>query len=733
MPALLMPILVASHAASAQVEPSNPHPRLFMDAKTQANLRELARQGGTVVAATVRRCREIEASPQSFSRDGYMGLDWAQYLQACLISWQATGSDGAARTAIRYFRALLDDLQVVGDGKGGDAAASRDSGYAIRALGPNAALAYDWLHDAPGVDAALLARARQRFKAWTDWYVQNGYRARSPGTNYNAGYFFAATLIAIAQGGEAGEDGTRLWRHVVDDLFEKDLMPSMSGGVLRGGDWGEGWQYGPLSIAEYALAARAVASYGVEIGPTGSWLKDIVIRHIHALTPSGDRTYAVGDADLEAYNLPVRRDTLTAVVAGPAPHDAKQWAMSELLRLRLMDDRPDFPLFSALAEAERVPPSDFPRPDSPKTFLARGTSILYARSNWSSDAIWFVTPCSGKIDVDHTHPNAGSFVLTRGSDDLIVDPSPYGTLSSLTSNAPTVLSENMPDHYRPSQAFWGTRTGFRWIATQDDGAVAARCDYADQYRIQETPTDIPLAFRDLLLIPYRDADGGQSALLFIQDRSVTRTAKQPLYLRFRSPSALKPLEGSNTASGRVGRSNLLVRRLAASGGMITPRKLQRGSCFTENFTRGNCDAARIEVGEIAEVVPGPQARAMHLIEAASQKQALADPVALAASGGSAWSIERAGARWVVAAQSGNAAMSYSVPAANALHYFLPASPGGSTRIRVSASRTADECRVTIGGSVGVEVAGTPGIFAVNADCNVTEGRSARLEIARESG
>jgi len=175
-----------------------------MDAKTLAGLRELGREGSTVVSATIVRCREIGASPQSFSRDGYMGLDWAQYLQACLVAWQATGSESAARTALRYFRALLDDLQVVGDGKGGDGAARRDSGYAMRAHGPYAALAYDWLHDAPGVDAALLARARQRFKAWTDWYLENGYRARSPGTNYNAGYLFAATLISIAQGSEAG-------------------------------------------------------------------------------------------------------------------------------------------------------------------------------------------------------------------------------------------------------------------------------------------------------------------------------------------------------------------------------------------------------------------------------------------------------------------------------------------------------------------------------------------------
>ena len=38
-----------------------------------------------------------------------------------------------------------------------------------------------------------------------------------------------------------------------------------SGGVLDGGDWIEGWQYGPLAVAEYALAARAITRQGVTV------------------------------------------------------------------------------------------------------------------------------------------------------------------------------------------------------------------------------------------------------------------------------------------------------------------------------------------------------------------------------------------------------------------------------------------------------------------------------------
>ena len=53
----------------------------------------------------------------------YQGSEWAKTLQACLVAWAATGEARHAATAIKYFTALLDDLDQIGDGKGGDRAA----------------------------------------------------------------------------------------------------------------------------------------------------------------------------------------------------------------------------------------------------------------------------------------------------------------------------------------------------------------------------------------------------------------------------------------------------------------------------------------------------------------------------------------------------------------------------------------------------------------------------------
>ncbi len=593
-------------------EPTGPHPRLFSEPETLAAFTELARDRNSFVSRTVTRCREIGAEPARFATDGYMGLDWAQYLQSCLIAWRATGVERYGATALVYFRALLDDVKTVGDAKGGDDSAQRDSGYAIRALGPNAALAYDWLHDFPGVDEPLRSRARQRFRAWTDWYLENGYRARSPGTNYHAGYLFAATLIAVAQAGEAGADGTRLWNHAVDTIFRRDTLPAMrAGGVLVGGDWAEGWQYAPLSVVEYSLAARALERYGLESADVAPWLRETMMRHIHAMVPDAQSgVFVVGDTDGEEAYLAARTETLAAVIAGSAPLESRQWAESEMRRLHLYDDVKAFPLFPALAEAARVKPVDVPRSTLPLHYVAEGTGVLYARTGWSADATWFVVQCSRTRDVDHSHPNAGNFALSRGRDAVIVDPSPYGSLSSLTSNAPTVESSVLPATYVPSQAYWSERTGFRTLEQLPGGQIVVRCDYADQYRIQQTPSDIPFALRDFVLVP---SAGEHDAHLLIVDRARTSGAERDMYLRFRTLAHLARNEAG--ATGPIGSTRVSIQTLALTSGTPELRRLERSSCFEDKYTRGNCDAARFAVDEYRMQLDGPRPEAIHLVSA----------------------------------------------------------------------------------------------------------------------
>ena len=59
-------------------------------------------------------------------------------------------------------KAVDEMLRYFSPGTGVARTVTHDTGYPMRWYGPYIALAYDWLHDAPGVDASLLAHTVPR-------------------------------------------------------------------------------------------------------------------------------------------------------------------------------------------------------------------------------------------------------------------------------------------------------------------------------------------------------------------------------------------------------------------------------------------------------------------------------------------------------------------------------------------------------------------------------------------
>ena len=566
------------------------HPRIILDAKLRAEWKRQATSPGPVHGA-IALCDDARTTKEH-EHAVYQGSEWSKILQACLVAWAATDRPEHAKTAIRFMTALLDDLETIGDRKGGDEAARRDSGYAIRNLGPYTALAYDWLHDQ--LPAELRDRALKRFTAWLDWFVAKGYRARNPGSNYQAGYLLTATLVAIAT------DDPKLVQFVTTELWDKDMSAALAPkGILDGGDWPEGWQYGPLSVAEYALALRAAAGAGMKVPRAEAWLHQLLQRHVHALSPS-DGVYPSGDAEDAPPNLPPSVLTLDAIALGDAAAEDKRYARGELNRLKLADR--DYLLYDALA-AVGDRPLPVPRESWPTWYETPGTSTIYARTRWDDQAIWFVLQCSRALETDHRHPDAGNFVLSRGKDDVLVDPSPYGSQSTLTSNAPTVTSPHLPPEYLPSQAFWGARTAWDFKTQTKSGVIAARCDYSDQFVMQEQRSDVPDAIRDFVLVPYND---GKDATLVVIDRATTTSADRKLYLTFHSPGTI----GADGAAS-VGTSKLKIIPVGPAG-VVSIVKPSEKDCF-KGQKRGACDAMRFPATGYRTVIDGPRAQAIHVL------------------------------------------------------------------------------------------------------------------------
>lgn len=706
--------LASATAQAAPPEPSGPHPRLWLDASTRESIKALAKKEGNGVSRAVAECRRVTRASKQESKNLYMGLDWAAHASNCAIAYQATGEPAHAATAIHFFTALLDDWDYVGDGKGGDDAARHDSGYAIRALGVHTAIVYDFLHDAPGMTPTLLGKARTRWKAWADWYYGKGYRWRSPGTNYHAGYVFAVTLMAIAQGSEAGQNGAKLWSHVADQVWGKEMKGAASpGALLDGGDWAEGWQYGPLAVAGYSLAARAMIEQGIPLPEYQHWAEQVVLRQVHSLSPGDKGIFVGGDTQAETASIAPNPWTLGGVLAGPTPDRSAAWARSEIDRLHLAGDGKSFLLFEALADARNVKGVPFPREAAPTFYLAKGNGAFFARSTWSPSASWMAMQCTKTLDVDHLPANAGNIVLTRGSDELVVDPSPYGSLSSTTSNAPTVESGHLPADYKPSQAYWSVRTGYAWARQTESAIALARCDYADQYKFQERPSDVPMAMRDVVLVP----SVGGNATVVVVDRARTGAASRPLHLQFRSKSALSL--GSEGAQSVTGASSLTIVPLYKTSGTASVRDTAKGDCFGSHTTRGNCSAARFAVHDYMLTVDGEDASAVHVLDMAGAAEKVSPPRMLAAPDHRVVSFDR-GPRHasVVIAAPDRPKLTYR--AAPGQHIVLDA-PGSRTgRASVTAVQDGASCVVTVVPAASGGIDARPLAVTVSDTCAVKE-------------
>jgi len=680
-------------------EPAGPHPRMLLDAQLRQAWADQAKLPHGPVVGAIKTCADARDGHE-YDHAVYQGSLWAKALQACLVAWAATGNKDDAQTAIRYMTALLDDLDQLGDKAGGDTAASRDDGYAIRNLAPYTAIAYDWLHDQ--LTPAQRDHARARWKAWLARYLEKGYRPHDPGSNYQAGYLLSATTIAIAEAGDAGADGTALWTLVADTIWGKEMAPALSDeGILRGGDWPEGWQYGPLSVAEYALAIRIARGAGIEVNGGSKWLASMFRRHVYGLSPS-DGVYPGADTEDEKPNLAPNVLTLDAIALGDAPPDEKRWARGELSRLKLADQ--ESLLYDALAGVGDRPVL-VPRASWPTWYVSENTGTLFARTRWDERAIWFIASCRGSMDRDHRHPDAGNFVLSRGADDVIADPSPYGSQSTLTSNAPTVRSAQLPHDYQPSQAGWGD-PNFDFFTQRTSGVVAARCDYSDAYKFQDRKSDVPDALRDLVVIP--NADGTDAAVLVL-DRANTGGDDRDLYVRFHTPGHFA-LDGS-TATATVGATKLAITSLMPEKPAIGAPSMK--DCFKEGTVRGTCDAARFPSTDYRVELPGPKPTAAHVIAATGGAAVASTPL----SGDGYAGVHLTGTRdaSIIWRTSGSGALTYTAPPG--LHVVLDAGDRDGHATATAKSGT-NGCAVTI--APGGSLSSRPVIVNVDASCTVTD-------------
>ncbi|HEY8039882.1 MAG TPA: hypothetical protein VIF15_08825 [Polyangiaceae bacterium] len=761
--ALVAPLWPAI-ALAAPPAPSGPHPRLFMSAADVSAYKASAASPKTAAAGLVAQCQDTLDNPGNYSgRGGSDGNYWPQSAVSCAFAYVATQNASYLTQAITYWRASLDDDQTVGDGKGCVAGVAtdwqswlsggqngaappilltitHDTGYPIRWYGPDIALAYDWLNSAPGVDAALLAQTRTCLTAWNDYYTQVGYHHDEAGANYNAGYVVSKALGAVAIGTDGGADG-HLFTQVIDDdvgalLVQKGLLGAggkvgTPAGVMLGGDWAEGWQYGPLSVVEYAAATRALEDQGAALPAMDAWASSLVLRSIYAATPTRAFEFCgEGDCDVTTPNTAPRADELDAVLLGPSSDQAAGWAAS--LKQKESLGAGGY-VYDAIAEARAVTPQDYTAqsPAPPLWYLARGTRAMYVRTAWDASAFWAVFTSPPQLSSDHQHFAASNFVLSRGADDLVVDPTPYGSSTSWESNAVTAESAVVQGDYSPSQTPW-SEAELPWARGTSDATFAARSDFAKAFIFDGTPSDVPYAHREWVLLP----EGEAVAI----DRVHTAGAAMSAYVTFHTNTAGTLKLSGGVAQGTSGGSQVAIHAVLLSGGAPAITQPSTSDCSLScNYPCASCDTARFAVDAYRVKVPGPWAVAVHVIDALAASEAAAtvgsmnddtvDPAPKQNAGVLGAAVLRASKQSYVVASSaqdgaGGATMTYGVPGASASRHVVYDAPEASDGTSsVVAAVKAGRCVLTVTAGSGGGFAGHPLMFQVgpaSGGCVVTD-------------
>ena len=749
--------LSAAPAAAAPPAPSGAHPRLFLGGANLARAKTNAGTSGTASKAMVERCQSSIGSPPR-DRGGADGDAWPGTAVSCAFAYLTQQNAAYLTQAIKCWNASLNDDQTLGDGLGCTTAAlaawdgssataavetiTHDTGYPMRWYGPYIALTYDWLRDAPGVSEALRAQTRGCLTAWVEYYTRSGYHADEPGANYNAGYVAGKVLAAVAMGGEDGAAGDQLWTEAIDGVFGQLLIgEGLAGidsplgspvGVMAGGDWGEGWQYGPLSVLEYAASARVAEENGASLPEMEAWTNSLIVRTIHGTVPTLDGQWIGGDFDdSRVYQAPSMNE-LDAVLLGPSSDAAAGWAAG--MKALQIPDRSDF-IWNALAELRAVTPSDYRRqtPAPPLWYLARGTRALYARTSWDASAFWAVFSSPPQVNSDHHHHAAGNFVFSRGGDHLMVDPSTYGEPGTLTTNAVAADSPNVKGAYAPSQTPW-SRAELLWARSTDAAVYAARSDFAQAFRYAGTDSAIPYAHREWVFLPEGE--------IVIIDRVHTADSSHFMHVNLHTNTGGTLAVTGRTATGTVGSSQVVIHPVVFSGGVASIQRPPVADNYS--YPCGSCTNVRFASDDYGLEVPGPWAVAVHVIDGLAASEAPArvgslndddsDPSPKQNGQVLGVGVYRASKQSYVVASSavdgqvagGN--LTYGVPGGSAArHVVFDAPEDASGRSLVSAVASSGRCVVTI--TAGAGFTGRPLIFKVGRSsdgCSVTEGADAPL-------
>lgn len=530
-------------------------------------------------------------------------------------------------------------------------------------------LVVDWIY--PILSTQDKATIRQVFLRWAEEIVTEAYHHPEPvnmindpsliadraqvrwsGNNYYVAHMRNLGLLAMAldpaddQGGALGsylEKAIGAWLYIFDDLLRTDS---------RGGLLPEGFEYSPQTSSyaiQFLLALHTAGEddatkWGgnhVDLRENPFW-EDILTAYLHSLSPATtnlDEAPEIGPIYQPAWYGDAQEYRLADFIDAFGPlgiYRAITGDVAEAQRLRWTErhtapggeaqlfERAGNPndlrhtIFYFMLMDPTAAPAPDPRPAMATHWYAGGLNRLFARTDWTADAAWFVYTLSWNF-IDHQQADGNHFEFYRNGEWLTKARIGYaniaeGIASTEFRNALT-LENDKPD--RPDDDWrvdlW--RRGSQWSLGPDGDPTLLAYSVSDEYAYalgdatnlynwtDEGSDDIVHASRSILWL--------KPDHIVLYDRGQSATANRFKRVWFQLPSPAQVSGQSATMTTTAGQQLFVTALLPGDAVLTAVNDVEQ--IITDTVAGGEPMKFRL----MTEAPGGPQSvRFLHVVQGA---------------------------------------------------------------------------------------------------------------------
>jgi hypothetical protein len=539
-------------------------PTLYLTSAVLQSLQARAASGDAAWVTLKAKCDKLatgtmnspteDAYPDSGVGQGYQGSDYLapmMNLGLCYRVTQTSDPTSAAKYATAG-NALLNAVATPVASGGEDP--STDDGYGIRFFGTTMAIGYDWLY--PALTATTKAAVITSLNLWIDWYDANGFSRTEPVGNYFVGYLLAKTTAAIATSGDnAKADG--YWTDVQSHLWGTLAQPAFTAGV-KGGGWPEGWEYGALSVREFAQFMLAVKTgKGIDLSASLGFVADEAAYATYFAWPSLKHVDDEGTIHSGTSMAPPGEmiGALAAMLDGAgntyAPI-ARQFAQDVASTSSI-----------ALDEWEQFMFWDSSRPTMAYTaqapsYVAKGPGQLAVRSTWDKTAVWAAFSSGPYIDAPDSGEqlyNQGGFSIVQGDQPIVCNAT--GWLPQVAdTTGENYVYDDLSNGRRLANTFYVTDSansnspGQSAVAAPDSSAHLERYEEGGVF-VRARGANIEGQYKAGVVTQYmRDFVYFRPGTFVVYDRTAVKTGSDDQWMSFHVPGTPTPASTADASQKR---------------------------------------------------------------------------------------------------------------------------------------------------------------------------------------